>query len=366
MSHISKQLPRAKPVDPQAIREKKTETKAAKSRILSADEFMQTFVPPVYVIEGIIQRGRTYSCTSMTGHGKTAVWLFFSCMIIAGRMIGTIKVVQGNVVYLAGENPDDVCARLFACAEAYGLPRHKLPYILPRNFPLTEDAAEELRKEIDDLNLDPVAIIGDTLAAFYHGDNDNDNVPMGEFGRHQRILTRCKGNPAVIFQAHPIKNADKDNLVPRGGGAYMNEMDGNLTLWSDALGEETTLHWQKKLRAADFPPVHFILRSEKVGEFQDQWSKPIWSIVAEAVSMESAANAKAQAVTDENAVLYWTDKQPGISLRDIATNAGWLTKQGGPNHSKVNRLLTRLKKSKLVTQARDGKFHITEAGKKEI
>jgi hypothetical protein len=59
-----------------------------------------------------------------------------------------------------------------------------------------------------------------------------------------RGFTECEGHPAVVVLSHPIKNASRSNLLPRGGGAFLNELDGNLTLWSDNLGEVTELHWQ--------------------------------------------------------------------------------------------------------------------------
>jgi hypothetical protein len=45
-------------------------------RILSGADFIARHVPPVWLIDGIVQRSRLYACTSLTGHGKTAVWLY--------------------------------------------------------------------------------------------------------------------------------------------------------------------------------------------------------------------------------------------------------------------------------------------------
>jgi hypothetical protein len=42
-------------------------------------------------------------------------------MIQAGRLIGNIQVCQGNVVYLAGENPEDLKARLHGMCLTYRL-----------------------------------------------------------------------------------------------------------------------------------------------------------------------------------------------------------------------------------------------------
>lgn len=326
---------------------------------------MATFVPPDYIIDGLVQRTRIYACTSKTGHGKTAVWLYLGCMVQNGRHIGHLETTQGDVIFLAGENPDDLCGRMHAACKEYNLRPDQMPHVLPKNFPLTKGEAETLKSEIDALNLNPVLIIGDTVAAFFPGDDDNQNVQMGEFGRTLRILAQCQSNPAVVFLSHPVKNADRENLVPRGGGAFLNELDGNLTLWSDAIGENTTMHWQGKLRGADFDPIPFILRPVKVPGLTDAKNRPIVSVVALPQSPEGAANQAQQAISDENAVLYWLKTRPGISMADMAKECGWTNDRGQPLKAKVQRCLDRLKADKLARIYRR-KWMITDAGKAEV
>ena len=63
-------------------------------RILSGADFAARHVPPAWLIDGIVQRSRLYTCTSRTDHGKTAVWLFNGCMIHAGRKIGSLDTLE--------------------------------------------------------------------------------------------------------------------------------------------------------------------------------------------------------------------------------------------------------------------------------
>jgi hypothetical protein len=338
---------------------------AAPRQILSGAAFMGTFVAPDYIIDGLVQRTRLYACTSKTGHGKTAVWLYLACMVMIGRNIGILETTQGTVIFLAGENPDDLCGRMHAACQEYGIDPANAPYVLPFNFPMTPDEAVKLREDIDALGLNPVMIVADTAAAYFPGEDDNSNVQMGEYGRTLRILTRCAGNPAVVVLSHPVKNADRENLLPRGGGAFLNELDGNLTLWSDALGETTTLHWQGKLRGADFDPIPFILRPTKVPSLRDAKGRPLVSVIAEPQSPEGAANGAKQALSDENAVLFWLKQRPGISLADIAEQSGWTNERGVPLKARVQRCLERLKTDKLVKIHRR-KWMITDSGKAEI
>jgi AAA domain len=335
-------------------------------RIQTAADFMAGFVPPDYVIDGIVQRGRLYALTSPTGHGKTAVALYAGCMVAAGRDFGNIETAGGDVIFLAGENPDDLRCRLFAACQAYMLDRAKLRlHVLPGNFPMSAEAAETLRQAINALGCSPVLIVVDTAAAFFHGDDDNHNVQMGAFARNLRILTTCDGFPAVLVPAHPVKNPDRENLLPRGGGAFLNEIDGNLTLWAEAMGQTATLHWQGKIRGADFAPVPFALQQVRMDRLTDSKGRPMVSIIARIQTDDEAAAASASARTEENTVLEWLRRHPGITVKDIALNAGWLTSTGVPHKSKVHRLLKALQRDKLATLHR-GKWQITDAGKKEL
>ena len=52
--------------------------------------------------------------------------------------------------------------------------------------------------------------------------------------------------PTVVVTCHPTKNPSMDNLLPRGGGAFLNEMDGNIV----AIKNEptVTVTWHGKFR----------------------------------------------------------------------------------------------------------------------
>jgi hypothetical protein len=228
-------------------------------RILTGAAFITRHTPPVWLIDGVVQRSRLYACTSITGHGKTAVWSFNGCMIHAGRMIGQLETFRGNVLYLAGENPADLEARLIGMARTYNIPSARLPFILPGSFPLDDKEADALKKEIAGLGVPLVLIVGDTASSYFPGDDENSNVQAGAYARTLRSFTNeCDGNPAVVALCHPIKGADRRSmLLPRGGGAFLNELDGNLANWSPVQGEVTEMHWVGKIRGPDFAPLGY-------------------------------------------------------------------------------------------------------------
>src|SRR6202034_4946890 len=70
-----------------------------------------------------------------------------------------------------------------------------------------------------------------------------------------RLLTQLPGKPTVLVSEHPVKNAAEDNLLPYGGGAIFNEIDGNLTLWFD--DGHVKLDWNK-VRGPHFRPRFFV------------------------------------------------------------------------------------------------------------
>jgi AAA domain len=343
------------------------EVKPKPGRILSGAAFMSSFVPPDWLIDGIVQRGKLYACTSLTGHGKTAIWLYLACMIQAGRMVGNLDVCQGNVVYLAGENPEDLKARMHGMAAYFNLKASEMPYVLPGNFPLNEQEADALIRDLNGLRVPLSAIIGDTASSYFPGADENDNVQAGGYGRTlRRPTTECDGNPTLIALCHPVKNATRSNLLPRGGGAFLNELDGNLTGWSESMGEVTEMHWQGKIRGPDFATLAFRLRPVPTS-FLDRKDRPVMTIVAEPMSEEAAADHTKQTIANDDVVLRALRDQPGKSWAQIARDAGWVNEDDQPMKAKVGRAIRSLVEDKLVQQPRKGApWELTEKGEKAL
>jgi hypothetical protein len=332
------------------------------SRIKTGADFVKNHKPPEWLIDGIVQQSRLYACTSLTGHGKTAVWLFNACMIQAGRMVGNLDVSKGNVLILAGENPEDLAARMLGMARDYNLRAADLPYVLPGAFGMDEDAIDHLKLEIAALGVDLCLIIGDTAASFFPGEDENNNVEAGDYARRLRTLTECPGNPAVVVLCHPTKNATTDNLLPRGGGAFLNELDCNLTLWSTVPGEVTALHWHGKIRGPDFPTLSYKIIPARTG-LKDGKGRDEMTVVVEPLDETSAANQNKQRLTNEDAILRQINDHPGRSQAEMARDAGWLNAAGEPERYRVHRAIAALKADKLISQPRmGGGWKLTTSG----
>ena len=89
-------------------------------RILSSREFVAGFVPPDYLVHGLMQEGFLYSLTGATGSGKTSITLRLVASIALEKEFAGRKTKRRRVLYLAAENPEDVRMRWIALAQQMG------------------------------------------------------------------------------------------------------------------------------------------------------------------------------------------------------------------------------------------------------
>lgn len=343
-----------------------------KPEVLSALAFLKNFKPIEQIIDGIpAGRGALVSVTAPTGHGKTTVSTLLQVSLPRGLPFAGRDVTQGSVLVLAGENPDDYAMHLAATAQDLSLDGADLSrpapmgqlYVIPGTFDVLYEIdvlIEYLKSWCGDL----VAVFVDTSAAFYMGDDENDNVAMRRHASALRELTTLPGRPTVFVLCHPTKNAQRENLLPRGGGAFLAEVDANLTLWKDESGI-VTLHWCGKIRGSSFDPIRFELAQVELRGFKDARGRPIFSVAARHVPDDRAAEIQDKELDDQDVMLIAMQRKPGGSVRDLAVACGWTSGAGKPLTGRADRRLQTLKGHGLVEQDRKGKWRLTPKGKTE-
>lgn len=331
-------------------------------KIQTAADFTADFVAPEYIVEGVVQRGRLYTLTAPTGSGKTAVMLYASTAIGAGMDFVDREVEPGDVLFLAGENPDDVRARVIATLEAMEVhPTACRIHFIAGTFSIRADMAR-LQAEAAKLpNL--ILVVVDTFAAYFDGEDENSNAQALDFARVIRKLTELPSRPAVIMPAHPVKNATRQNLAPKGGSSLVNEVDGNLTLWNDE--GILTLHWQVKFRGAEFEPLKFELERFTSDRLKDRKGRLIPTVLAKPLFETRAKQLATQTLKDEDKLLFNIRDLPAQSVADRALEIGLKMADGRPYKSKVQRLLKRLLDQKLIRPFR-GNWELTERGEKAV
>ena len=194
-----------------------------------------------------------------------------------------------------------------------------------------------------------VFVAVDTAPAYFTGDEENSNTQLGAHARKLRTLTTLPGRPTVIANCHPTKSANSDSLIPRGGGAFLGEVDGNLT--SVREDRVVRLHWAGKIRGPDFEAVPFELVTIRTPRLVDSKGRQLPTVMARPLTPIEETNREEEARKDEDAILAAMKASPGASVAKLAETVGWTVGAGGaPHKSKVDRVLKRLKNEKLVEQ----------------
>jgi len=320
--------------------------------IASSATFVGGFVPPDYHVDGIAQAGYLYSMTAMTGAGKTAVLLLVTALTALGDPLGDREVRKGRVLYFAGENPDDVRARWIAIAHHMDFdPTDIDVHFIAGTFGV-DKMFERIRSDVLALGGADMIVI-DTSAAYFQGQDENSNVEAGRHARSLRTLTTLPGKPVVFVACHPVKNPDPSNLLPRGGGAFIAEVDGNLVLSKSADGS-VRMHWHGKHRGPNFEPVVFELKEVTAPALVDSKGRGVPTVMAEVLSDRQTFARADSARADEDVMLVQIERDGKNSYKELAERLGWASKKGEPDKERARRVCGRLKGKKLIVEVTRG------------
>jgi hypothetical protein len=340
------------------IREPESPAKLA----VSSAEFCAGFTPPDYLIEGLLQRRFVYSLTAATGTGKTAIAILIAALVARGHKLSKLEVAKGRVLFFAGENPDDIRMRWFAQTQQFGLTPEDFRgvFFVPGVFKFSE-IHERIKAEMAGNEL--ALVVVDTSAAYYETDDENNNVQAGAHARRLRQLVQLDGGPTILICCHPVKNATDDNLLPRGGGAFIAEVDGNLVCRKD--DSAVSVHWSGKFRGPDFTHLPFMLKTVTHEKLKDTKGRLIPTVIARALSDEDLKELNAYSRNDENQVLASIAQNPDQTQRERAAALTWRMNSGEPYAVKVGRAEKALLAAKLIKKTRTG-HELTDAGRAEL
>ena len=234
-----------------------TPTGLPKPNFRTLADFLSEFRPISYAVAGLMREGSLYTLTGRTGEGKTSFLTILTLAIATGqgeKLIGR-KVKKGRVAYATAENPDDLRMRMMVACFIFNVDAR----IIDRDILISDNRVrpEEITDWVKETGEAFTLIIIDTWQAFFDGRDPNNNAEAASFTRRFRPLAAATGLPVVIVAAHPPKQASDENLIPYGGGATLNEVDGNFTLALDGESGLYRFSWLGKIRGLPFEPLYF-------------------------------------------------------------------------------------------------------------
>jgi hypothetical protein len=333
--------------------------------IKTSKQFVTDFVPPDYIVDGLLQEGFLYSLTGSTGAGKTAITLRLAASTALGVLFAGRETKRRRVLYLAAENPDDVRMRWIALSQHMHFDVDAIEVFFVEGVFKISEAKDRLREEAEKLGGDFGLVIIDTSPVFYEGDEENNRTQQGRHAVMLReLINVIPGKPAVIANCHPVKNASCDNLLPAGGGNFLNQVDGNLT--AAKTDSTTELHTQGKFRGVEFAPMHFLIRMVTHQGVKDSRGRLIPTVICEWVSDKEKENIAAQVVSDEDAVLKIISNDPKATQPSISIKMGWKLHSGEPNKMRAGRCIKALIKHKLIKETRRGNYVLTDEGERAL
>jgi len=327
------------------------------SELLTASQFISEYEVMDFLVEGVIEETRLYALTAPTGTGKTAVALTLAESIALGLKFGALQTKKAGVLFLAGENPTDVRVRFMAMVDKNPALKEAPIYFIKNPFDI-EEAYTQIKVMLD-LYDDIKLVIIDTLQAFFIGDDANSNTQKIGFAKSLRSI--CNFGVAVLVNAHPVKNPQKHNNEPYGGGSFVNEIDGNLALWPEADGS-IEFYWCKKFRGS-FEPFKLELKHVEVESARNSRGEKLTTVIAKPIDDQRERQIHSQSQTDDMHVLRLF-QDIGVIKRqvDVAKRLDWKYPKGTPDGSRVRRVIDRLLKDGLITENRHG-YCINKKGK---
>jgi hypothetical protein len=333
--------------------------------IKSSKDFVAGFVPPDYLVDGLLQEAFLYSLTGATGAGKTAITLRLAASVAVGAAFANRETKKRRVLYLAAENPVDVRMRWIALAQQMNFDADTIGvYFVEGGFKISQ-MSDRLKQEAIAVGGEFGLVIIDTGPVFYEGDDENNRTQQARHAAMLReLIDIIPGKPAVIANVHPVKNAAADNLLPAGGGSFLNQVDGNLT--AAKTDNTTELHWQGKFRGVEFAPMHFMLRTVTHQLLKDSRGRPMPTVISDWISDGAKEEIAMQKVNDEDRLLALINADPKASQSSLAAKMGWTLFSGEPNKMRAGRALKAMKQAKLIKETRTGNYTLTEAGEAAI
>jgi hypothetical protein len=243
---------------------------------------------------------------------KSFLAIDWACCVATGTPWKNFPVVQGLVVYVAGEGSRGLYKRV----KAWSVMNDVSMDVIGENLKFTRapmqildaDNQEKWAAAFEEERLrwgrDPLLLILDTLATNFGPGSENDPTDGSRFMAHLKIYYRARYRCGVLVVHHEGKASDKG---ARGASSLTSDADNVLKLKREKPPEHE--NWQRITLYCDH-----IKDAEKSAPFTME------SKVVE-IDDESTSLVLARFMTEEE-ILVRTQSNDGLSQREIAQRIG--------------------------------------------
>lgn len=325
--------------DPDFYRGKDPSVKSAQRvhqserNVIGASEFMAELKPPCYVWRGIAQKNNLYAITAPPGSGKTAIALALALAMAMGDSVHGRETMTSRVLYLCGENPDDVKLRFKVLLGKREISQEQVEgkiFFTRKPFNIDNDTARKdfLAEASQHAPYDVIFI--DTVPAHSGIEDENANTQSQTLALALRSLGQSIGEPCIFALMHPSKEAKKDNLLPRGASSFTGSIDGVICIWREPNQSQSEMFAHKGKFRGHWPETfHFELEEITIDEMTDNFGYPAKSVIATEVQ-SSASSTTAREIGQEaahNLRLPSIKMEVLVFIKFIADRGGWLGDQ---------------------------------------
>lgn len=204
-----------------------------KFKVLSFDDLL--YAPKVeWIIKGIFPQKSFGTIYGAPGKGKTFVSLDMALCVAHGLQWHGLDVVQGSVLYIAGEGMGGLPKRLKAWTSQYAKNDPTPPfYAIAAGVNMRDPIdVNYIKSAIDDLGQKFSLIVIDTVARAILGGDENDSMDMGLFVASCDAIKEHSG-ATVIGVHHSGKDEEKGM---RGSTALLGAVDTVIQVSQEVEG----------------------------------------------------------------------------------------------------------------------------------
>jgi hypothetical protein len=248
--------------------------------IRTGDLWRREYEPQAYAVDNLFVQGQLIAITGKTQSGKTAFAMKLAGCKANGKAFAGHDCPKGHILYIAAENEVDALERYICMVEAEsGFDESHFHVRTAKDRKAVGVILEEFERYTAALKIELSMVVVDTAPAMSPVEDELNNTEQGDYARALRRFCTLPGRPVTVALCHPNKHPhNATECLPRGGGAFLNELDGNVTLWSTE--EVVEVAWTK-LRQLPWQPFQFRFTPIEATETRDAKDKLLRSVTVE-------------------------------------------------------------------------------------